>query len=45
VLALDEVNAPEFPGETVAFREVFGLDTFELRRSQYLPDRTYLIVG
>jgi hypothetical protein len=45
VLALDEVNAPEFPGETVAFREVFGLDRFELRRSRYLPDRTYLIVG
>jgi hypothetical protein len=44
VLAMDELNAPEFPGETVAFREVFGLDRFELRRSAYLPDRTYLIV-
>jgi hypothetical protein len=44
VLAMDELNAPEFPGETVAFREVFGLDRFELRRSRYLPDRTYLIV-
>jgi hypothetical protein len=45
VIALDEVNAPEFPGETVAFKEVFGLDRFELRRSAYLPDRTYLVVS
>jgi hypothetical protein len=45
VLALDELAAPEFPGETVAFREVFGLDRVELRRSRYLPDRTYLVVG
>jgi hypothetical protein len=45
VLALDELAAPEFPGETVAFREAFGLDRFELRRSRYLPDRTYAIVG
>jgi hypothetical protein len=44
VLALDELAAPEFPGETTAFREVFGLDRFELRRSRYLPDRTYLVV-
>ncbi|MDX6583442.1 MAG: hypothetical protein QOI10_2626 [Solirubrobacterales bacterium] len=43
VIALDELNAPEYPGETVAFRDVFGLDRFELRRSRYLPDRTYMI--
>jgi hypothetical protein len=44
VLALDELNTPEFPGETLAFREVFGLDRYQLRRSRYLPDRTYLVV-
>lgn len=45
VIALDELNDPELPGETVAFREVFGLERFALRRSQFLPDRTYLVVG
>lgn len=44
VIAMDELNSAEFPGETVAFREVIGLDRYRLRRSQFLPDRTYLII-
>ncbi|SRR5258707_8552307 len=44
VLAMDELNAAEFPGETVAFREVLGLDRYPMRRSRFLPDRTYVIV-
>jgi len=44
VIAMDELNNWEFPGETVAFREVWGLDKYKLVRSQFLPDRTYLIV-
>jgi len=45
VLAMDELACAEFPGETVAFREVFGLDAQKMRRSRFLPDRTYVIVG
>jgi hypothetical protein len=44
VLAMDELNASEFPGETVAFRESLGLDRYAMRRSKFLPDRTYAIV-
>jgi len=44
VIAMDELNAAEFPGETVAFREVLGLDRYPMRRSRFLPDRTYVIV-
>ena len=44
VLALDELNAREFPGESIAFQEVIGLDRYRLRRSAYLPDRTYLVI-
>lgn len=44
VIAMDELNSDEFPGETVALREVLGLDRYRMERSQYLPDRTYLIV-
>jgi hypothetical protein len=44
VLAMDELNAREFPGETVAFREVLGLDRYMMRRSRFLPDRTYAVI-
>jgi hypothetical protein len=44
VLAMDELNAREYPGETVAFREVLGLDRYVMRRSRFLPDRTYVVV-
>jgi hypothetical protein len=44
VIAMDELNCREFPGETQAFREVFGLDRYRLIRSRYLPDRAYIII-
>jgi len=44
VLAMDELNSKEFPGETVAYREVIGLDRFRLFRSRFFPDRSYAIV-
>jgi hypothetical protein len=44
VIAMDELNSWEFPGETIAFKEVFGLDRFRLVCSQFLPDRAYFII-
>lgn len=44
VLMLDELNSREYPGETVAFKEVFGGSRFEYRKSQYMTDRTFIIV-
>src|SRR5205823_14007309 len=44
VVALDELNCSEFPGETLALREAWGLDRYRLTRSQFLPDRTYLTI-
>jgi hypothetical protein len=44
VIALDEINCPEFPGETVALREVFGLSNIRLVRSEILPDRSFFVV-
>lgn len=43
VIAMDELNCPEFPGETEAIREVFGTANLRLKRSRYLPDRSYFI--
>lgn len=44
VIAMDELNCEEFPGETVAFKEVFGLDKYKIVRSKFLPDRSYVII-
>jgi hypothetical protein len=44
VIAMDELNSWEFPGETIAFKEVWGLDKYRIVRSQYLPDRSYIII-
>ncbi len=44
VVALDELNCGEFPGETLALKEAWGLDRYRLTRSQFLPDRTFLTI-
>lgn len=44
VLMLDEFNSREYPGETVAFKEVFAGRRFEYRKSQFMTDRTFIIV-
>ncbi len=43
VLVFDELNCKAFPGETVALREVFGLDRFRLRRSAPYPFCTWAV--
>lgn len=44
VVAFDELNCDEYPGETMALMETLGLRNHRIFRSQYLPDRSYLIV-
>ncbi|MBL8517734.1 MAG: crotonobetainyl-CoA--carnitine CoA-transferase [Betaproteobacteria bacterium] len=44
IIAMDSLNSSVFPGETQAFREVMGSEGWSIRRSQYLPDRSYVIV-
>jgi len=44
VLAFDEINAPEYPGETVAMAETMGLTAHKIFRSKFLPDRSYMII-
>ena len=41
VLAFDELNCPEFPGETRALAEVFGLGKCTLKRSPLSPWMSY----
>ncbi len=44
VLAMDELNSKDFPGETIAVREVLGLDKCRIVKSQFLPDRSYIVI-
>lgn len=44
VIAMDELNAKEFPGETTAFKEVFPLTKYPIYRSKFLPNRSYIVI-
>lgn len=44
VIGFDEINVHDYPGETLALKEVFGLNNFSIRRSPYASVQSYLIV-
>lgn len=44
VLAFDELNCPDFPGESLALREVLGLSRYAIRRDPSSPLTSYLVV-
>jgi hypothetical protein len=44
IVAFDELNCPEFPGETLALQEVCGLGRYALRRSPLSPLCSYFVV-
>jgi hypothetical protein len=44
VIAFDELNCPEFPGETLAVMETIGLSRYAIRRSPLNPLVSYLVI-
>lgn len=44
VIAFDELNHPTFPGETLALKEVLGLDKYKIQRSPFASYQSYLII-
>jgi len=44
VIAFDELNCHDFPGETLALKEVFGLDKYKIRRNPLNPLTSYIII-
>jgi hypothetical protein len=44
IIAFDELNCKDFPGETSAFKEVFGLNNYRLSRSRYETFPTFLTI-
>jgi len=44
VIGFDELNWATFPGETLAVKEVLGLDRYAIRRSATNPTPSYIVV-
>lgn len=44
ILAFDELNCPEFPGETLALREVLGIQKYAIRRFPNSPLASYIVI-
>lgn len=44
VIMLDDFNWHEYPGETIAFKEVFKGEKYSARRSRFMTDRTFIIM-
>lgn len=44
VVAFDELNHHVWRGETLAFKETFGLGRYAIRRMPYNPDPSYIVI-
>ncbi len=44
VLGFDELNYHTWPGETLAVKEVLGLDRYAIRRTPYNPEPSYIVI-
>jgi hypothetical protein len=44
VLGFDELNYHTWPGETLALKEVLGLDRYAIRRTPYNPEPSYIVI-
>lgn len=44
IIGFDELNHPDWPGETVALSEVFGLNNIELVRFPFSPHQSFCII-
>ena len=44
VIGFDELNYATFPGETIALKEVLGLNKYKIHHSMYEPLCSYIII-
>ncbi|MBF0498577.1 MAG: crotonobetainyl-CoA--carnitine CoA-transferase [Candidatus Riflebacteria bacterium] len=44
VIGFDELNCKDFPGETLAVKEVFGLDKYSIRHDPNSPSPSYIVI-
>jgi len=44
VIGFDELNNKDYPGETLALKDVLGLSNYRIRHSRYSPTQSYVII-
>ena len=44
IVAFDELNVKDYPGETLAFKEVLGIRKHKIIHSQFSPTQSYIII-
>ena len=44
IVAFDHLNSHDETGETIAFREVFGIDTYMIERNPLSPLQSYVVI-
>ena len=44
IIGFDELNHTDYPGETIAFKEVFGLNSFKITRIPHSPCTSYITI-
>lgn len=44
IIGFDELNEHSFPGETLALKEVLGLDKYKIQRSVLSPLQSYIVI-
>jgi hypothetical protein len=44
IIGFDQLNHPDFPGETLALKEVFGLDKYKIIRSPHNGYTSYIVI-
>lgn len=44
VIGFDELNHKDYPGETLALKEVLGLGKYQIRHSKFSPTQSYIVI-
>lgn len=44
VIGFDELNCEAFPGETLALKEILGLDKYKIQRNMYCARESFLVI-
>jgi hypothetical protein len=44
IIGFDELNHKDYPGETLALKEVLGLGSYQIRHSKFSPTQSYIVI-
>lgn len=44
IIGFDELNVHDYPGETLALKEVLGLDQYKIRRNRFSSVQSYIVI-